>query len=98
MRRPPESSGLALAVALYEIGVQSAIISFQGGSMRRIALAVAVAAAATGCRGYLEDAGKIAEKPVPAPVVAARAAAQAQAAIKLTPEAESKPKQILFGD
>lgn len=51
------------------------------------------------CRGHHEEPGQITQQPVPAPVVAARAAREQQAVERLVPDAASRPdKQILFGD
>lgn len=68
--------------------------------MRRLGVAAFLVAAsfAAGC-GHLENAGEVTNKPVPASVVAARAAAESAAAKMLIPDAnEPPPKQILFGD
>ena len=51
------------------------------------------------CHGQHQGPGEIAQQAVPAPVVAARAAREAQAVERLVPDAATRPeKQILFGD
>src|ERR1700690_3642695 len=51
------------------------------------------------CRGQHQGPGEVTRQPVPAPGVAARAVAEAQAVQRLVPDAAARPeKQILFGD
>ena len=62
---------------------------------------VSVAIASLGCRGRHEGAGAVTQAPVPAGVVAARTARQAEAAEALVMDesaADAAGKQILFGD
>ena len=51
------------------------------------------------CRGQHQGPGEVARQPVPAPVVAERAARQDEAIARLVPDRAARPeKQILFGD
>jgi len=64
------------------------------------ALMALVAVLGVGCRGRHEEPGQVSKAPVPAAVVAERAARQAETVKRLRPEAATREpaKQILFGD
>ena len=64
------------------------------GQWSRIALASLMV---VGCRGHHEEPGQVTPTPVPAPVVAARAAREAPALARRAQEGAGE-KQILFGD
>jgi hypothetical protein len=69
--------------------------------MRKLCVATLASTMVLGCRGHHEGPGTVTRSPVPASVVAARAAQQRAAAKQLVPQGEAggaPSRQILFGD